>query len=272
MAVAFTQFCQKQKITHQERVRLLEKAGGLLALDPSPYEKELQALPRHYPSNWKAVTILDQEYPKRLSRISRPPAILFTSGGTLAFLNAPFVIAVIGSRRPSSYGIEVTKRLAREIALHKIPIISGGARGIDALAHLAALSYGAPTAAVLGCGLDICYPPEHKALFQRIEHQGLLLTEFLPGTAPRRNHFPARNRILAGLCDAVLVTEASQSSGTLITAGYAADYSREVFAVPGSILTKHSQSCHDLIRDGACLVESIDDILNVFSSEHEDCF
>ena len=185
------------------------------------------------------------------------------SGENVDLLNAAFVIAVIGSRKPSPYGIEVTQKLAKEIALKNIPIISGGARGIDALAHRAALAQGSRTAAVLGTGLDVVYPPEHRALYQAIESKGLLISEYLPGTGPRRHHFPARNRIMAGLCDAVLVTEASASSGTLITAGFAADYGRDVAAVPGSILEHHSQSCHDLIRDGALLVESIDDILGI---------
>ena len=167
---------------------------------------------------------------------------------------------MIGSRRPSAYGIEVTKKLTAVIAERGVPVVSGGARGIDALAHRTALKKGGTSFAVLGNGLGVTYPPEHKALFAEIEESGALITEFTPGTAPRRNYFPARNRILAGLCDAVLVTEASGSSGTLITAGFAGDYGRDVLAVPGSILSGSSRSCHNLIRDGAILVQDTDDI------------
>ena len=263
-AMAFTRYCQKRKITHVQRTSILEEAGSLLALDRSFVQDELPTLSRRrWPKHWRAVTAIDDAYPWRLKHISHPPAVLFMSGENVDLLNAAFVIAVIGSRKPSPYGIEVTQKLAKEIALKNIPIISGGARGIDALAHRAALAQGSRTAAVLGTGLDVVYPPEHRALYQAIESKGLLISEYLPGTGPRRHHFPARNRIMAGLCDAVLVTEASASSGTLITAGFAADYGRDVAAVPGSILEHHSQSCHDLIRDGALLVESIDDILGI---------
>ena len=182
------------------------------------------------------------------------------TGKRLSALNEPFVLGIIGSRKPSSYGVEVTRKLAGEIADRGVPIVSGGARGIDGLAHARALERGGVTLAVTGSGLGLAYPPEHRVLFEAIEAKGGLVTEFIPGTVPRRNHFPARNRILAGLCDALLVTEASQSSGTLITAGFAADQGREVLAVPGSILSGKSRSCHDLIRDGAILIESVDDI------------
>jgi DNA processing protein len=141
-----------------------------------------------------------------------------------------------------------------------ITIVSGGARGIDGQAHRTAITGGSATVAVLGCGVDIVYPKEHASLFEQIVHRGALVSEYPFGTLPRKYHFPARNRILAGLCDAVLVTEASSFSGTLITAGFAADYGRDVCAVPGSILSGTSRSCHDLIREGAVIVESIDDI------------
>ncbi|NLA81643.1 MAG: DNA-protecting protein DprA [Clostridiaceae bacterium] len=213
-----------------------------------------------FPDSWRAVTFLDPLYPRRLLQISRPPALLFMSGQHLSALNQNFVVGIIGSRKPSSYGVEVTRKLAGEIADRGVAIVSGGARGIDGLAHARALERGGLTLAVTGSGLGRAYPPEHRTLFNNIEKRGGLITEFVPGTMPRRNHFPARNRILAGLCDAILITEASHASGTLITAGFAADYGREVMAVPGSILSGSSRSCHALIRDGASLIESVDDI------------
>ena len=138
-----------------------------------------------------------------------------------------------------------------------VTIVSGGARGIDGQAHGVAVSGGSATVAVLGCGVDIVYPREHASLFEQIVHSGALVSEYPFGTLPRKYHFPARNRILAGLCDAVLVTEASRFSGTLITAGFAADYGRDVCAVPGSILSGTSRSCHDLIREGATIVNRL---------------
>ncbi len=278
LAIAFTLASSKNRISHKDRKALLSQAGSLK--DILPYLKEcgeslgfhesllaqameselIKLKDKPFPDSWKAVTCLDPLYPRRLLQISRPPALLFMSGDHLSALNQTFVVGIIGSRKPSSYGVEVTRKLAGEIADRGVPIISGGARGIDGLAHARALERGGMTLAVTGNGFGPAYPPEHRTLFKAIEKQGGLITEFVPGTLPKPNHFPARNRILAGLCDAILITEASHASGTLITAGFAADYGREVMAVPGSILSGSSRSCHALIRDGASLIESVDDI------------
>lgn len=277
-AIAFTAACTQNRINHEDRTRIIREAKGLQGLADylkagkeslgfqesllyDAMQSELMKLKgKRFPDSWQAVTLLDPLYPRRLRHINHPPALLFMSGKHLSALNEPFVLGIIGSRKPSSYGVEVTRKLAGEIADRGVPIVSGGARGIDGLAHARALERGGVTLAVTGSGLGLAYPPEHRLLFESIEAKGGLVTEFIPGTVPRRNHFPARNRILAGLCDALLVTEASQSSGTLITAGFAADQGREVLAVPGSILSGKSRSCHDLIRDGAILIESVDDI------------
>lgn len=274
LAISFSTVCGRLRIGNDTRAKLLLEAGGIgrimgylescadqpEALIRGLKEEADRQSRRAYPDFWEAVTLADAGYPERLRHISLPPAILFVSGMNIAAINSPAVIAVIGSRRPSAYGIEVTKKLTAAIAARGVPVVSGGARGIDALAHRTALLKGGSSFAVLGNGLGVTYPPEHKALFAEIENSGALITEFTPGTAPRRNYFPARNRILAGLCDAVLVTEASGSSGTLITAGFAGDYGRDVLAVPGSILSGSSRSCHNLIRDGAILVQDTEDI------------
>lgn len=278
LAIAFSLACGKYRVSHQDRIRLIRKAGSLEAImpllnkagsDPAyqeillsrAIEEELDKLKgKAYPDDWQVVTILDSLYPRRLLDIHRPPALLFMAGGGLSALNQDLVLGLIGSRRPSAYGIEVTRKLASELADRQVPIVSGGARGIDGLAHASVLERAGVTLAVTACGLDLTYPPEHRSLFEKICKRGGLVTEFCPGTPARKNHFPSRNRILAGLCDAILVTEASRASGTLITAGFAADYGREVLAVPGSILSGFSRSCHELIKEGALLIESADDI------------
>lgn len=275
-AVAFTDACDRCRVRERDRAVILQKARRLdrmadwLASAPTSdarrlreaYDAALEKARRDVrdASDWRAVTLLDAAYPERLRHISEPPAVLFWSGTSLDALQEAFVLAVVGTRRPTAYGVEVTRRLTREAVLHGVPIVSGGARGIDGEAHRAALNLGGPTYAVLGCGLGVVYPPEHETLFNEIAHNGALITRYVPGTAPKRHHFPARNRIMAGLADAVLVTEASAQSGTLITAGFAADHGRDVLAVPGSILAGTSKSCHDLIRDGAILVERVQDI------------
>lgn len=276
-AVAFVMACNRLKIDHAQRSRLLEESGGIkglvaclargreggLGLFRLVEEELTRQRAISYPPDWKALSIHDQDYPQRLKHIGSPPSILFFAGNGLAEINGPCVIAVIGTRKPSVYGREVTRDIAAALAGRKVPVVSGGARGIDALAHRSALEKGGVTFAVLGHGLDQSYPPEHRSLFAKIREKGALITEYPPGVPPRRQHFPARNRIIAGLCDAVLVTEASLSSGTLITAGFAGDYGRDVAAVPGSILAGTSTSCHQLIREGAILFENIDDIPGV---------
>jgi DNA processing protein len=277
IAMAFTKSASSLRIPHSERSIILEKAYGLEGLqnqlltmkDESPRQNELYRrflnelshtdgfLPT---TDSDAISIVHRDYPERLLHTDQPPSILFYRGKYISSLNDPFVITVIGTRNPSFYGLEVTKKLCKEMVRRGITIVSGGARGIDGQAHRTAITGGSATVAVLGCGVDVVYPKEHASLFEQIVHRGALVSEYPFGTLPRKHHFPARNRILAGLCDAVLVTEASSFSGTLITAGFAADYGRDVCAVPGSILSGTSRSCHDLIREGAVIIESIDDI------------
>lgn len=207
----------------------------------------------------EAIVLGDPDYPPRLAAISDPPLALFARGRR--DLAATDSIAVVGSRRASPYGENAARRLAAGLASRGITVVSGMARGVDATAHVAALGAGGPTLAVLGTGLDLVYPPEHRDLRDRIAAEGLLLSEFPPGAPPLREHFPIRNRIIAGLSLGVLVIEAGEKSGSLITARLAAEEGREVFAVPGSIFSRNSVGVHRLIQDGAKLAGSVEDII-----------
>ena len=168
---------------------------------------------------------------------------------------------MIGTRNPSPYGRQITQKIVSDLAAHQVVTVSGLARGIDTCVHLCSIENNGPTVAVLGCGPDLAYPPENGPLMEHIVDSGALISEYPPGTPPRRQNFPARNRILSGLADAVAVMEAARKSGTLITAGFAADQGRDVYAVPGSILIPDHDGCHQLIKDGAILLERADDLL-----------
>jgi DNA processing protein len=198
-------------------------------------------------------------YPRLLREIPDPPPVLYVKG-TLAEEDA-WAVAVVGTRRASPYGREVTRRLTAALARSGITIVSGLARGIDGEAHQAALKAGGRTIAVLGCGIDQVYPPEHRKLAEQIVAHGALMSDYPLGTQPEGRNFPPRNRIISGLSLGVLITDAGVRSGALITADYAAEQGREVFAVPGSILTRSSAGTNALIQDGAKLVLGPEDIL-----------
>ncbi len=205
-----------------------------------------------------AILLSSSQYPQRLRRIHDPPSVIHVRGDLRPDEPA---IAVVGSRRATATGRVVTERLAAGLARHGVTVVSGLARGIDAVAHWAALEAGGRTMAVLGCGLDVIYPPEHGELQEAIARQGCVISEFAPGTPPLPGHFPQRNRIIAGLVLGVVVVEGDERSGTLSTAGHALDEGREVMAVPGSVLNPLSRAPHGLLRQGATLVESAEDIL-----------
>jgi DNA processing protein len=209
----------------------------------------------------QAVLCTDADFPVRLREIGNCPLMLYFRGKRLRELASySFLVTVIGSRTPTEYGTLVTRQIAGELAENGVVVISGLARGIDAAAHRAALAKGGLTIAVVGNGPDQAYPPENASLMREIADQGLIFSEYPPGTPPRQHHFPARNRILSGLADAVAVIEAARKSGTLITAGFAADQGRDVFAVPGNILSPYSQGCNQLIADGAYVLQSAQDL------------
>ncbi len=200
----------------------------------------------------------DAEYPALLREIPGPPDLLWLSGTRL---DAAPALAVVGSRKASRYGLEAAFWLAKELSLSGITIVSGMAKGIDAAAHKGALAGGGTTVAVLGCGLDICYPARHKDLLRQIKHCGTVVTEYPPGTRPLPHHFPVRNRIIAGMSLGVVLVEAAPAGGAMITARLAMEFGREVFAVPGAVHSPVSRGPHMLVRDGARLVASADQIL-----------
>lgn len=203
----------------------------------------------------------DPAYPERLRQIAGAPPVLYVRGA-LTEADA-LAIGVVGTRRATSYGREVTTRLARDLAAAGLTIVSGLAKGVDACAHAAALEVGGRTIAVLGCGVDVVYPAEHRALARRIAEggQGALVSEYHLGVQPEATNFPARNRIISGLALGVLITEAPLRSGALITTDFAAEQGRDVFAVPGSILSPNSAGPNELLKEGARPVTSAEDIL-----------
>jgi len=201
----------------------------------------------------------DPRYPVLLGAIPAPPALF--ARGALSDDDA-LALAIVGSRRPTPYGLAVAERLASDLAARGVTIVSGLARGIDTAAHRGALAAGGRTLAVLGCGLDVVYPRENLALARAIEAQGALVSQFAPGVPALPGHFPARNRTLAGLALGVVVVEAADRSGALITAGFAGDLGREVFAVPGRITSPTSAGANRLIQDGAKLVTCWQDIVS----------
>jgi DNA processing protein len=206
------------------------------------------------------ITQADAVYPGSLREIYDPPLALYVKGKIPE--TWPRGVAVVGSRETSHYGLETAKKLGYQLAYAGVPVISGLARGIDTAAHLGALAAKGTTWAVLGCGLDKMYPPENDALAAKIvESGGCLVSELALGTAPDKRTFPMRNRIVSGLSFGTLVVEAGRQSGALITARQALDQGRQVFAVPGRIDNPLAQGCHQLIKDGAKLVEGVEDIL-----------
>jgi DNA processing protein len=201
----------------------------------------------------------DPAYPVALSAIVDPPPVLWMRGN-LAALSAP-AVAIVGSRAGSAYGLSVAERLAGDLAARGVVVVSGLARGVDSAAHRGALAVKGSTLAVLGSGADVIYPAEHAGLARDIETDGAVMSELAPGTPPHKRFFPLRNRLISGLSRAVLIVEAGEKSGSLITARCALEQGREVLAVPGNVLSGRNRGGHGLLRDGAKIVESADDIL-----------
>jgi len=206
------------------------------------------------------VSLWDENYPVLLAGTYNPPTILYYRG-TLPISDK--LVAIVGARRATAYGRNVCKMLACELAAAGVGIVSGAARGIDSVAHMGALEAGY-TIAVLGNGVDICYPPENYRLLERIAESGAVISEYVPGTRPQAKQFPARNRIINGLSRGVVVVEAAERSGALITADFALEEGRDVFAVPGSILSDTSKGTHHLIKQGAKLIDCTTDVLEEY--------
>ncbi len=209
------------------------------------------------------VLVIDSpEFPELLMETSSPPPVLYVKGDISCLV--PDKVAIVGTRKASEYGRESARRLARDLVDLGLVVVSGMALGIDGSAHEGALEGGGQTIAVLGNGVDVIYPEEHEALYMQICEKGLLVSEKPPGSPPLRENFPSRNRIISGLSRAVVVVEAPINSGALITADCASDQNRLVFAVPGSIKSYSFKGCHKLIKQGAKLVEDVDDIVTEF--------
>lgn len=206
----------------------------------------------------RVLTWNDDAYPELLRQIHDPPPFLYVRGDLSA--DDDLAVAVVGSRSPSAYGRVMARRLGEDLARLGATVVSGLARGIDAEAHRGAMRCGGRTIAVLGSGVDVIYPGEHRVLAQEIAESGALISEFAPGAGPDAENFPARNRIISGLALGVLVVEAAEKSGSLITARLAAEQGREVFAVPGPVGPR-SRGAHQLIKCGAKLTESVEDII-----------
>lgn len=207
----------------------------------------------------KILTWQDEAYPQRLKEISQPPPVLYIRGEYLP--DDLFAVSIVGTRRVSPYGRQITEELASYLAANGITVISGLARGVDSISHQAALKAGGRTIGVLGSGVDKIYPPENRALADQMIERGAIISDYAPGTPPDASNFPPRNRIIAGLSLAVVVIEAGETSGALITAEFAAEQGREVFAVPGSILAPQSKGTNKLIQQGALPLLSVTDLM-----------
>lgn len=237
------------------------------AEDLQAIDRELKALER---LPIRVLTILDPDYPARLKTIHDPPPLLSVSG--MLSKEDHHAVAIVGTRHATPAGRVITEQLSRGLAEAGVTVVSGLARGIDGAAHRSALEAGGRTMAVLGCGIDRTYPPEHQALRKKIDEQGAVLSELPLGAYPHAYHFPKRNRIISGLSLGVVVVEAAPKSGSLITARLAAEQGREVFAVPGSIQSEQSRGTNGLIKQGAKLVETVEDILDELASQCEPSF
>jgi DNA processing protein len=241
----------------RERAGLSAPARAYLKHPPPPTRAELRWLEG---SHHHLVPFTDPRFPRLLAGVEHRPIALYAAGNLGALGEPPF--AAVGSRAPTRPGADTAFQFARELAERGVAIVSGLASGIDTAAHRGALAAQGVTLAILGSGVDIAYPAANRELSECIQHEGLLLSAFPLGTPPRRANFPRRNRVIAGLSKAILVVEAARGSGSLITARAAQALGRTVFAVPGSIYSPLSRGCHELIKRGAKLAETADDILS----------
>ncbi|OGD87094.1 DNA protecting protein DprA [Candidatus Curtissbacteria bacterium RIFCSPHIGHO2_02_FULL_40_17] len=220
-----------------------------------------------YEKGIKVLSVVDRDYPANLRQISDAPPVLYYKGSLIP--EDDLAVAVVGARFATAYGRQVTEKLVMDLTLAGLTIVSGLARGVDSIAHRAAMDAGGRTIAVLGSGVDLIYPPENKLLAEKIIQNGALVSEFPLGFPSVPSNFPARNRIISGLSLGVLVTEAAADSGSLITAGQAAEQGREVFAVPGPITSKMSEGVNQLIKEGVHPATDADDILKILDIERK---
>ncbi|PXF58829.1 MAG: DNA-protecting protein DprA [Deltaproteobacteria bacterium] len=249
-----------------EIVRLPAQVRDVLAKGPDEkaLEHSIDVLDRV--GAW-TMTFLSKDYPPFLNEIQNPPTLLHGIGDPSSLKKR--AVAVVGSRYPSSYGLDVTRMLSSELVQHGYTVVSGLALGIDTASHDAALRSGGNTIAVKGCGIDVAYPKQNTGLVRRIADHGAVITELPPGSFPEARNFPIRNRIISGLSYGVVIVEANMKSGSLITASCALDQGREVMAVPGSIYSYRSSGTHWLIKQGARLVENFTDIMEELGADKQ---
>lgn len=238
-------------IINKKRVKNIKEYSGWKEIDSQLEKLDIKGI--------KMVTFNDKDYPETLRNIDDAPVVLYIKGEIQR--EDKFAIAVVGSRKYSFYGRVTAEKLSSELSSMGFTIVSGMARGIDTLAHTAAIKSGGRSIAVLGSGIDVPYPPENKGLMEKISDSGYVMSEFPPGTQPDRENFPRRNRLISGLSLGVLVVEAASDSGSLITASCAAEQGKEVFAVPGNINSVNSAGTNELIKNGAKLVQNVGDII-----------
>ena len=211
----------------------------------------------------QVLTWMDEAYPQRLKEIEQPPPVLYLRGEITS--EDTWAVAIVGTRKVTSYGRQIAEEISTYLAANGVTVVSGLARGVDAIAHNAALRAGGRSLAVLGSGVDRIYPPENRALAEKMIQHGAILSDYIPGTPPESSNFPPRNRIISGLSMAVIVIEAGETSGALITAEFAAEQGREIFAVPGNILAPQSKGTNKLIQQGALPLLSASDIMQALN-------
>lgn len=241
----------------------------IAALEDKSLDEPRKILRQCYDRNIHILTLQDAAYSNRLRNIPDPPAVLYYSGVLPALDDEPLV-AVIGSRKSSAYGLSCAKRLGYQIATCGGLVVSGLAMGGDAMAMIGAVSAGKPVLGVLGCGVDVVYPKCNRHLYDDVLRHGCLISEYPPGTPPKPGHFPARNRIISGLSLGVVVVEAPQKSGTLITAEFALEQGRDLFVVPGNIGLACCAGSNRLLKEGAALVENGWDVMREYAAQYPD--
>ncbi len=242
----------------------------VLALSDKSLDRtfEVKDICRQY--NIKILTYDSPYYPENLRHIAAPPYVLYTRSTKRFNLNEYIRIAIVGNRESTTYGESITGKLAYDLAKNGMVIVSGMAKGIDSAAHKSAIDAGGITVAVLGCGLQMAYPSENRELMAKIIETGIVISEYPPDSGPERWHFPERNRIISGLSQGVLVTEAPKKSGSLITANYAIDQDRDLFAVPGDVTRPRSEGTNNLLKEFAVPVTSAIDIFDFYSFEYSE--
>jgi DNA processing protein len=245
-----------------------ERAKKIIEFDQwEVVQREIDGIMKN---NAKLITINDSSYPEGLRYLYDAPLILYVKGDFKE--TDRYAIAIVGSRTPTHYGIHMAEEMSYALASYGLTIVSGMARGIDSASHRGALKAKGRTIAVLGSGIDIPYPPENRELMNMIASSGAVISEFPLGIQPEKGNFPRRNRIISALSAGVIVIEATQDSGSLITVGYALEQGKEVFAVPGNVTSKNSKGTNDLIKKGAKLVENAEDVIEELKPQINDVF